>query len=57
MVGVTVVTRGCAEFRCLSRVQGVKPQRSLEAIMFTSEEPTRFGISCIGRCAIAYLRP
>ncbi|KAM3381093.1 hypothetical protein P3S68_006666 [Capsicum galapagoense] len=25
-----------------------KPQRSLKVIMFTSEEPTRFGISCLG---------
>lgn len=28
---------------------GFKPKRSLEIIMFTSEEPTRFGISCLGR--------
>lgn len=28
---------------------GFKPKRSLEVIMFTSEEPTRFGISCLGR--------
>ncbi|KAL8171387.1 hypothetical protein V2J09_023191 [Rumex salicifolius] len=27
---------------------GFKPIRSLEVIMFTSEEPTRFGISCLG---------
>ncbi|KAK9724403.1 hypothetical protein RND81_05G069900 [Saponaria officinalis] len=27
---------------------GFKPKRSLEVIMFTSEEPTRFGISCLG---------
>ncbi|XP_047982119.1 ureidoglycolate hydrolase-like [Salvia hispanica] len=26
---------------------GFKPKRSLEVIMFTSEEPTRFGISCL----------
>ncbi|KAM0865053.1 hypothetical protein ACQ4PT_043521 [Festuca glaucescens] len=25
-----------------------QPKRSLEVIMFTSEEPTRFGISCLG---------
>lgn len=28
---------------------GFKPKRSLEIILFTSEEPTRFGISCLGR--------
>ncbi|XP_004288446.1 PREDICTED: ureidoglycolate hydrolase [Fragaria vesca subsp. vesca] len=27
---------------------GFKPKRSVEVIMFTSEEPTRFGISCLG---------
>uniref|UniRef100_A0ACD6AM05 Uncharacterized protein n=1 Tax=Avena sativa TaxID=4498 RepID=A0ACD6AM05_AVESA len=27
---------------------GFQPKRSLEVIMFTSEEPTRFGISCLG---------
>lgn len=29
--------------------QGFQPKRSLEVMMFTSEEPTRFGLSCIGR--------
>ena len=28
---------------------GFKPERSIDAIMFTSEEPTRFGLGCIGR--------
>ncbi|PHT90601.1 Ureidoglycolate hydrolase [Capsicum annuum] len=32
---------------------GFKPQRSLEVIMFTSEEPTRFGISCLGSRLLA----
>jgi ureidoglycolate amidohydrolase len=27
---------------------GFKPRRSLEVVMFTSEEPTRFGLGCIG---------
>ncbi|KAG8092968.1 hypothetical protein GUJ93_ZPchr0012g20443 [Zizania palustris] len=27
---------------------GFQPKRTLEVIMFTSEEPTRFGISCLG---------
>ncbi|KAG6420117.1 hypothetical protein SASPL_116635 [Salvia splendens] len=30
---------------------GFKPKRSLEVIMFASEEPTRFGISCLGSSA------
>ncbi|KAH7573299.1 hypothetical protein ACOSP7_006887 [Xanthoceras sorbifolium] len=32
---------------------GFKPKRSLEVIMFTSEEPTRFGISCLGSRLLA----
>src|ERR1700761_6508042 len=27
---------------------GVVPKRSIELLMFTSEEPTRFGIGCLG---------
>jgi hypothetical protein len=34
-------------------IQGFKPRRSLEVLMFTSEEPTRFGLSCIGSRAMA----
>lgn len=33
---------------------GFKPRRSLEVILFTSEEPTRFGISCLGRLGPYY---
>lgn len=33
--------------------QGFKPKRSLEVMMFTSEEPTRFKLSCIGSRAMA----
>ncbi|KAH9322666.1 hypothetical protein KI387_017305, partial [Taxus chinensis] len=32
---------------------GFNPKRSLEVIMFTSEEPTRFGISCLGSRLLA----
>ncbi|CAN7102734.1 unnamed protein product [Brassica rapa subsp. narinosa] len=32
---------------------GFKPKRSLEIILFTSEEPTRFGISCLGSRLLA----
>lgn len=35
------------------RRAGFKPKRSIEALMFTSEEPTRFGISCVGSRAMA----
>ncbi|KAF8068205.1 hypothetical protein HT031_001891 [Scenedesmus sp. PABB004] len=35
------------------RPQGFKPKRSLEVMMFTSEEPTRFKLSCIGSRAMA----
>jgi hypothetical protein len=34
-------------------MQGFKPKRSLEVMMFTSEEPTRFKLSCIGSRAMA----
>ena len=26
-----------------------RPERPIDALMFTSEEPTRFGLGCIGR--------
>lgn len=29
---------------------GFKPKKSIEVLFFTSEEPTRFGFGCIGRC-------
>jgi ureidoglycolate amidohydrolase len=28
---------------------GFKPWRPIEVVMFTSEEPTRFGFGCLGR--------
>ena len=31
---------------------GVKPRRSLELLMFTAEEPTRFGLGCLGSRAM-----
>src|SRR4030081_430403 len=33
--------------RALQR-SGLQPRRSIELVMFTSEEPTRFGIGCLG---------
>ncbi|GKU85821.1 hypothetical protein SLEP1_g440 [Rubroshorea leprosula] len=35
------------------RRSGFKPRRSLEIISFTSEEPTRFGIGCLGSRLLA----
>jgi len=32
---------------------GFRPRRSLEVVMFTSEEPTRFGLGCLGSRLIA----
>jgi N-carbamoyl-L-amino-acid hydrolase len=44
----TVGVLGALEaFRAL-KASGWVPQRSLELIVFTSEEPTRFGIGCLG---------
>ena len=44
----TVGVLGAIEaFRALRR-SGFRPTRSLELIVFTSEEPTRFGVGCLG---------
>ena len=44
----TVGVLGALEaIRALARA-GYKPRRSIELIIFTSEEPTRFGIGCLG---------
>src|SRR5579871_6805226 len=44
----TVGVLGALEaIRALQRA-GVKPRRSIELVLFTSEEPTRFGIGCLG---------
>jgi N-carbamoyl-L-amino-acid hydrolase len=44
----TVGVLGALEaIRALQRA-GVRPRRSIELVLFTSEEPTRFGIGCIG---------
>ena len=45
--GTVGVLGGLEAIRSLQR-GGFKPQRSIELIMFTSEEPTRFGIGCLG---------
>ncbi|MEM7736380.1 MAG: M20 family metallo-hydrolase [Deinococcota bacterium] len=40
-----------AAFRAL-QAAGYQPERSLELILFTAEEPTRFGIGCLGSRAL-----
>ncbi|KAI4317966.1 hypothetical protein L6164_025786 [Bauhinia variegata] len=45
--GVVGVLGAIEAINVLKRA-GFKPRRSLEVILFTSEEPTRFGISCLG---------
>ncbi len=45
--GVVGVLGGLEAIRQLKEA-GHAPKRSLELIMFTAEEPTRFGIGCIG---------
>ncbi len=45
--GTVGVLGGLEAMRSLQE-SGFKPKRSIETLMFTSEEPTRFGIGCIG---------
>jgi ureidoglycolate amidohydrolase len=45
--GVVGVLGGLEAIRTLQR-SGFTPQRSIELILFTAEEPTRFGIGCLG---------
>jgi ureidoglycolate amidohydrolase len=45
--GTVGVLGGLEALRALKR-SGLQPRRSIELVMFTSEEPTRFGIGCIG---------
>jgi ureidoglycolate amidohydrolase len=45
--GTVGVLGGLEAIRALQRA-GVRPRRPIELIMFTSEEPTRFGLGCLG---------
>lgn len=45
--GVVGVLGGLEAIRALQR-SGFEPQRSVDLILFTAEEPTRFGIGCLG---------
>ncbi len=45
--GVVGVLGGFEALHALKRA-GFKPRRSIEVVMFTAEEPTRFGLGCLG---------
>jgi N-carbamoyl-L-amino-acid hydrolase len=45
--GTVGVLGGLEAIRALAHA-GYRPRRSIELIIFTSEEPTRFGIGCLG---------
>ena len=45
--GVVGVLGGLEALRSL-QASGFRPRHSIELLMFTSEEPTRFGIGCLG---------
>ena len=45
--GTVGVLGGLEAMRALKE-SGFQPKRSIETLMFTSEEPTRFGIGCLG---------
>jgi ureidoglycolate amidohydrolase len=50
--GTVGVLGGLEAIRALQET-GFKPRRSIELILFTAEEPTRFGVGCLGSRAIA----
>ena len=55
--GTVGVLGGLEAMRALKR-SGLRPRRSIELVMFTSEEPTRFGIGCLGsRLHLRHARP
>jgi len=45
--GVVGVLGGLEAIRALQKA-GFQPERSIELLVFTAEEPTRFGIGCLG---------
>lgn len=50
--GVVGVLGGIEALRSI-QAAGHKPARSIDVILFTAEEPTRFGIGCLGSRALA----
>jgi ureidoglycolate amidohydrolase len=49
--GTVGVLGGLEAIRAL-KTSGFRPKRSVELLMFTSEEPTRFGVGCVGSRAM-----
>ena len=49
----TVGVLGALEAVRALQASGFSPERSIDIIMFTAEEPTRFGIGCLGSRALA----
>ena len=54
--GIVGVLGGLEALRAIQEA-GITPRRSLELIMFTAEEPTRFGVGCLGSRGMAGLMP
>jgi N-carbamoyl-L-amino-acid hydrolase len=54
--GTVGVLGGLEAIRVL-RAAGFKPRRPIELLLFTSEEPTRFGIGCLGSRLISGTLP
>jgi ureidoglycolate amidohydrolase len=52
--GTVGVLGGLEAIRALQRA-GFRPQHSIELLIFTSEEPTRFGVGCMGSRFLAGL--
>ncbi|HTX76675.1 MAG TPA: M20 family metallo-hydrolase [Terracidiphilus sp.] len=50
--GTVGVLGGLEAIRALKR-SGLRPRRSIELVLLTSEEPTRFGIGCLGSRLLA----
>ena len=55
--GTVGVFGGLEAVRAL-QAAGFQPRRSIDVLMFTSEEPTRFGLGCLGsRLMSGFARP
>jgi N-carbamoyl-L-amino-acid hydrolase len=54
--GTVGVLGGLEAVRAL-RESGFRPRRSIDVILFTSEEPTRFGIGCLGSRLLSGVLP
>ncbi len=54
--GVVGVLGGLAAIEALQEA-GFRPMRSIELVVFTAEEPTRFGIGCLGSRMLAGALP